>query len=876
MHSSGHLNTFTKTYTGSGGQLTALLYITNNYNDAPNATSTDDDIYIPCPNGWKIVWANLTLSNINAPNVTIEPNASKENFDLPLGFYAMSFKLTCNAYLDNVSVKLTVVNDDYANFYLYKAINSSGVLKPSDSYQKRVGNVFLPNDTDYWFDVDFGHEPLNISDTFDNTFFIAIEGTGDLIGRWKVIIDDPEPGAGYVYRKVDGVWSIQNYDCKLRVNVSAGEKSPAESASPSEIGLTINGSRVSDISKGKGKWINGSASSVSNGYIFYDVNSTWMSTVSFSYVWNVTYCKDASAETNFAVGYNSDAFWNVTIDATDAFPSTDHGVNHINVTGIPSDWGGLTSMAYNQSGNSWISLDSHPPNDISFRASNGTWIVNCTAPNYVSGIAFQVGGVSVDNATLNDDLNILVTLESIVSGNANLSIYDPSGVLNYTEEKVVNGGSVSFIWDVSNNATETGTYNVTIRFKDSWVAGYGETSLEIVPLQNTSLVVIDYSSSVEYPGPVPITLYYNRSDTGEGLSGASITAYEGSTELTIHNFNDHGNGTYSFDLDFGSDFGVHDVYFNASGLRLYKSNVSATISINYTKVLVSIHLDTPSSVVLGTSLVARAHLWYTTNSSDVVNVEVHFNFSIRFSNGTSSVISRSGFTNNQGWAEASIQVPIDAAELNVTAYYTGTGVVFGAASTANGVSLTAGGIVNPAYFGLVSLMFLMMMQQSQNLMLYLLLGLGFGSVVIAGVTGDRLRKRLAIPTRALASLENIIVDHIPTGITLWAFDFFKMEQDVTLVSGFMSALKSFLGEMKKGGLRKLETEFGTFIREDGEFLTATCITSGNSPREENWIRQRLRSFLSIAEQRHWDELQSWSGNVSTFRESFPPDSGFGD
>jgi len=46
-------------------------------------------------------------------------------------------------------------------------------------------------------------------------------------------------------------------------------------------------------------------------------------------------------------------------------------------------------------------------------------------------------------------------------------------------------------------------------------------------------------------------------------------------------------------------------------------------------------------------------------------------------------------------------------------------------------------------------------------------------------------------------------------------------------------------------------------------------TSGNSPREENWIRQRLRSFLSIAEQHHLDELQSWSGNVSTFRESFP-------
>ncbi|MFB0561364.1 MAG: hypothetical protein ACETWM_09155, partial [Candidatus Lokiarchaeia archaeon] len=167
------------------------------------------------------------------------------------------------------------------------------------------------------------------------------------------------------------------------------------------------------------------------------------------------------------------------------------------------------------------------------------------------------------------------------------------------------------------------------------------------------------------------------------------------------------------------------------------------------------------------------------------------------------------------------------------------------------------------------LMFLMMTQQSQNFMLYILLGAVIGSVVVAAVATDRVRKRRAVPVKALSSLENIIVDHIATGATLWTFDFLRMEHDVALVSGFMSAVKSFMDEMQKGGLRKLETELGTFIREDGDLLTATGITCGNTPPEENWIRRRLRSFLSVAEQQHWDELQDWRGDLTTFRASFP-------
>ncbi|MBS7250174.1 MAG: hypothetical protein KIH08_06235 [Candidatus Freyarchaeota archaeon] len=157
--------------------------------------------------------------------------------------------------------------------------------------------------------------------------------------------------------------------------------------------------------------------------------------------------------------------------------------------------------------------------------------------------------------------------------------------------------------------------------------------------------------------------------------------------------------------------------------------------------------------------------------------------------------------------------------------------------------------------------------QGQNLVpfiLPLLLVSSFG-VGIAGIT---LWRKHVIPVKALASLENIIVDHMPSGVTLWAFDFAEMQQHTIIVSGFISAVKDFMFEMRKGDLKKLETEFGTFIKEDGDFLTVTCITSGNTKAEEEWIRRRLQTFLRVAEIRHWNNLMSWAGDTSIFEESF--------
>ena len=194
-------------------------------------------------------------------------------------------------------------------------------------------------------------------------------------------------------------------------------------------------------------------------------------------------------------------------------------------------------------------------------------------------------------------------------------------------------------------------------------------------------------------------------------------------------------------------------------------------------------------------------------------------------------------------------------------------------SFAANISITYQMVLNPLLVALTQTFFAMTYFNSyfgnQGRSNEYLLILALGSVVVAGAGGYTANKRRIIPRNALRSIEHIIVDHNASGVLIWSFDFVSMQQDVALISGFMSAIKSFLEEMKVGGLKRLSTEFGTFIREESQLLTTTCITSDIGLNEELWIRGKLHKFLTQVEQTHRKQLKDWKGDVSQFRESFP-------
>ncbi|MEX2722904.1 MAG: hypothetical protein Q6367_003350 [Candidatus Freyarchaeota archaeon] len=171
--------------------------------------------------------------------------------------------------------------------------------------------------------------------------------------------------------------------------------------------------------------------------------------------------------------------------------------------------------------------------------------------------------------------------------------------------------------------------------------------------------------------------------------------------------------------------------------------------------------------------------------------------------------------------------------------------------------------------GLTIFLFYSSMKGDGDRFLMLMSLVATGAVVLAGYGGQRTYKKRRIPLNAMRSLENILVDHKAAGTLIWSFDFISMQQDIALVSGFIQAIKTFLEEMKVGGLKRLGTEFGTFIREESKLLTATCIAGNIGIDEELWIRNKLHEFLIQGEQKHYKKLEEWKGDVGQFRESFP-------
>ncbi|WXG42328.1 MAG: hypothetical protein WED07_16440 [Candidatus Freyarchaeum deiterrae] len=769
-------NPIAKSPSGIGGQIPTILNQTNNTASPNTINDTTTGFNIPCPQNWNITYANITLEDITAPNCTIisTNTASNDSWQISLTSTAMSFQITNpTAYLDSAILNLTILFSGTANLRVYNAQNNgTGFPIPNLQRGPAVLNVSLTTGT-YLKDIPFSHILLNDSDTFNHTFFITIErnGAGDLLnGNWNAV---GNPSGGYTpkgYAWWNGpTWTATGHplDLTLNVSVSASNQTNPQSVYPTDISLNINGTSVSNTSNvGEGMYTMYLNITPSSGFIFFNVTTTWMSTVTYNVTfWNVTYGKNINATTNYQVDTTSVANWTVTVDVStgsgNGFPANSTIVhNYVNVT-IPFDWQNATSYAFNVTQSNYISF----PRPLVFEATNGTWTLQCNAPNYITNISVMNQGHNVTNigAIVPDNLTINIALNTTISNswNANLSIYNSTPLLRFTN--ATSGTTTSSFWfplDVQKNITSFGNYNFTVFFNSSVEVGYREIgSFQVNNSALTSLTVLSHDSYADFNQLANITVGFNRTDINEGIAGIALANFSVSGSAHINSSVENGSGVYTLRVTFPS------------------------------------------------------------NSSYTVNVTV--DGGVYFGNPTSGGIT----------------------------------ILYGVPPPAPSNSLAA---------------LLLGASQSGPNMGSMLLVIGLvGAVVAVVAVGFVAGKRRGIPSAALSSLENIIVDHIPTGATLWAFDFIKMEQDVTLVSGFMSAVKSFMGEMMKGGLRKLETEFGTFIREDSVLLTITCITGGNTPAEENWIRQKLRDFVSTAEQQHFETLEKWNGDVAPFRKSFP-------
>ncbi|MFX0142254.1 MAG: hypothetical protein ACFFDN_51925, partial [Candidatus Hodarchaeota archaeon] len=109
----------------------------------------------------------------------------------------------------------------------------------------------------------------------------------------------------------------------------------------------------------------------------------------------------------------------------------------------------------------------------------------------------------------------------------------------------------------------------------------------------------------------------------------------------------------------------------------------------------------------------------------------------------------------------------------------------------------------------------------------------------------------------------LMVIHKNTGLSIYNHNFKGETLDSDLISGFLTAIRSFGAELskKETAMKRLSYEYFEIQIEEGEFVNPALITLGFP--DELTIKL-LNDFLIRFETRYRNELEDFSGNVSLF------------
>jgi hypothetical protein len=102
------------------------------------------------------------------------------------------------------------------------------------------------------------------------------------------------------------------------------------------------------------------------------------------------------------------------------------------------------------------------------------------------------------------------------------------------------------------------------------------------------------------------------------------------------------------------------------------------------------------------------------------------------------------------------------------------------------------------------------------------------------------------------------------GRDVFSWMFTKSETDPALVAGMFSAITSFIKETTRSTdlLRSIDHGDSKITIEYGKYIFGAIFAN----METTEIRSKLKSFITIFENKHGDELKKWNGNTSPFRD----------
>ncbi|NVM03799.1 MAG: hypothetical protein HWN67_15825 [Candidatus Helarchaeota archaeon] len=112
----------------------------------------------------------------------------------------------------------------------------------------------------------------------------------------------------------------------------------------------------------------------------------------------------------------------------------------------------------------------------------------------------------------------------------------------------------------------------------------------------------------------------------------------------------------------------------------------------------------------------------------------------------------------------------------------------------------------------------------------------------------------------------LMVIHNEVGASVYNRQLGDWDLDPNLMSGFLSAIQTLSSEIKKKMIPMKRMEYKDFeiIMEQGDYVLVALFIDG---RESDWLRSKLKSYVIEFEKEYGEQLEGWSGELTTFRKS---------
>lgn len=431
--------------------------------------SSNQQLEIELPNPWSIIYTNITIRELRFGPLIVEDTITSNYQDTRNGIYAMQINMSLFSRLSEFSIYLYDVHKvTELIISIYNATQQASL--PSPHISLYTESTVVDNSADYSWHNFILTSPVELDPlkTYGDSFFIVLNAIVDPGGKfqWGYALDSQGTDYGAAYQYVMPNWNLLPWDFNLKVDFVNS------SCNPSQIGLHINDTAVTDGNLYEGEWISHATYSGSEGRLVFQFSAA--APASFSIEWTASFTASYQHQvgTLFQGLATSDIiFWNASFSAS--FITNSFG--KVIEIALPA-WDAVMAV--------WNAQNEHMLWDQSIigstriititSAQDGPWIIQCNDTNYLEKVYVERGGEPVSTINSTDTVDIFCNFtEVIASGDANLTTFPLAANYNDT------------IGEALQN-------NKTIRFSPAWTpvqtatASYSSASLQVIWTNGTA------------------------------------------------------------------------------------------------------------------------------------------------------------------------------------------------------------------------------------------------------------------------------------------------------------------------------------------------------------------------------------------------------